>query len=101
MEGNGPEIVERPNPNKGKEITQIVPLKTVRVMREAALHAGLQSFRVIGRPGNEYDVDGTKLKIEKGYARVRLGWKDITEQSILDGFNQRVNYALNKTSKRK
>lgn len=75
----GPDIVERPNPNYGKERTQLVPSTTVDIRRHAAVLAGLDSFSVIKGPGGTYIRNGERIKIPKNQAVVREGWEGITD----------------------
>lgn len=88
MEGNGPEIVERPNPNKGLEIAQLVPFKTLAVRRRAAAQAGLDSFSVLNGPGGHYIRDGKKYMVPKNMARIRVGWDEITDQAKIAAYRK-------------
>lgn len=77
--GAGPEIVERPNPNYGKERTQLVPSTTVDIRRRAAARAGLKDFSVLNGPGGHYVRDGKTFMVPKDKAMVRDGWEGITD----------------------
>lgn len=86
--GGGPEIVVRPNPNYGKERTQLVPSTTVDIRRRAAAEAGLDDFSVLNGPGGHYVRDGKTYMVPKNKAMVRDGWEGITDPDKLRAYQE-------------
>jgi len=88
--GTGPEIVLPPNPNYGKERTQLVPSTTVDLHRKAAAEVGLKSFDVIKGAGGTIIRDGVKRILPKNMALIKEGWDDITDTEKIAAYRKRV-----------
>lgn len=88
--GGGPEIVVRPNPNQGKERTQLVPSTVVDLYRKAAVRAGLDDFSVIKGAGGKIIRDGKEITLPKNMAMVRDGWEGITDPEKIKAYHNHV-----------
>ena len=85
--GERPEIVLPPNPNHGKERTQLVPSTAVDLYRQAAARAGLDDFSVIkGAGGTVVDHDGNDFG-EADFAPTKV-------QQLLGGAKNVVTFAV-------
>lgn len=98
---DSPEIVLPPNPNKGKEITQLVSFKSLPKRQLAAQQARLKSFSVLGRPGNKLVRDGKTYEVPKKYALIRKGWDGVTDPEEIAAYQRNVDVLLKKPSKQK
>ena len=86
--GAGPEIVLPPNPNYGKERTQLVSNTTEDLHRRAAALAGNDDFSVIKGPGGFIIRDGVKIMIPKNKVLVRDGWEGITDPAKIEKYRR-------------